>query len=303
MTRRQKHRLEYLLFRAIEILIHFLPMAVLEILAQIVVFFGFNIIKYRRDVALENLRYAFPEKSPQEREAIAYRSFHHFALLIFEFIKLSGWNDKKLAAKVKFTFDPQAQAILDTLKKNGGILVSGHFGNWEMAIAMLASRYFEMPAVVQKRQQNRFIDEKTIAMRTRWGVRMIHSRGAIRKLRTALNEQRVVALLADQDAGESGAFVPFMNRAASTPAGPAMLLLRSRASLNFSAAIRTGRYQFSGVIVPIEYHGGYELTHENIAAVTAGFTRELEALVRKHPEQYLWMHRRWKTPFEVKSKK
>ena len=270
-------------------------MAVLEIIARIIAFLGFKIIKYRRDVALENLRYAFPEKSPKDREKIAYRSYRHFALLIFEFMKLSGWTARELAKHVAFTPDPQMHAFLETHKNKSGILVSAHLGNWEMAIAILASQYFEMPVVVQKRQQNRLIDEKTIAMRARWGLKMIYSRGAIRKLRTALNDQRVVALLADQDAGESGSFVPFLNRLASTPAGPAILHLRSKAPIYFGSSIRTGRYQYKGVIIPIEYHGSYELTNENIDAVTAGFTRQLETVVRKYPDQYLWMHKRWKT--------
>lgn len=290
-----QHWLEYAFFRAFEIAVHGLPGPVLEALAGLLTFLIFDVIRYRRRVALDNLAHAFPEKSLRERERIARAAARHFALLLLEFMKLSGWDAATLQRKARFEMDAETRDILENRSKTGGIMVSGHFGNWEVAIAMMASQYWGAPVVVQKRQKNRWVDRKTIDMRERWGVRMVYARGAVRALLQALRERRMVVLLADQDAGRNGAFVPFLNRIASTPVGPAVLHLRSGKPLYFGANLRVGRYRYKIIVREIDYSGPAEISSENIAAVTAGYTALLEELVRLYPEQYLWMHKRWKT--------
>ncbi len=273
---------------------HLLPFFLVERFAGFLAFLLFRVIRYRRDVALENLQHAFPEKTAAEREAIAYASYRHFALLILEFLKVTHWKREDVH-RLKFHFDAQTLDIMENRAKEGGIVVSGHLGNWEMAIVKLASGYIREPIAVQKRQKNRLVDQKTIEMRERWGIKMIHSRGAIARLTTALKQKKVVALLADQDAGSRGCFVNFFGRPAATPVGPAVLHLRTGAPMYFLGCIRTGRQTFDCTLREIPYRGDRTVTDENITAVTAGFTRMLERYVRRYPEQYLWMHQRWKT--------
>jgi KDO2-lipid IV(A) lauroyltransferase len=175
------------------------------------------------------------------------------------------------------------------------VLVSGHFGNWEMAIAYLASRFFEGASVIQLRQKNALVDQHVVDMRRRWGMEIIYSRGAVNNALSALKANQFLALLCDQDAGTHGVFVPFFGRMASTPVGAAILHLRSKATLFFGFSVRVGKFKYKVYVTPIKYHGDYQVTTENIQKITAQFSALLEQYVRQYPEQYLWLHQRWKT--------
>ncbi len=297
MSKKIQHFLEYLVFRFFEKTIQLLPYPVLEALASGIAFLAFRVIRYRREVALDNLAHALPEKSPREHLAIAYHSYRHFALLILEFMKLSSWSPERLDRMVNLERTKEVETLLEQVKGRSAIMVSGHFGNWEVAIAYLASRFFEGASVIQQRQKNSRIDRHVADLRRRWGIEIIYSRGAVNNALGSLKENQFVGLLCDQDAGTRGVFVPFFGRMASTPVGAGVLHLRSRAPLFFGISIRAGRFQYKGVVEPIEYRGDYEVNTENIQKITAAFTAKLERYVRQYPEQYLWMHRRWKTQY------
>ena len=168
--------------------------------------------------------------------------------------------------------------------------MTGHVGNWEAAGAFLAAAGLPMAAVV-KRQRNPAFNDRMLETRRRSGVEPIYMQDARTRIPEALREGKTVALVADQDAGERGLFVPFLGREASTFRGPARLALSQNVPLFFGAAVRLGS----------EY--GWVL--EEIPRPDAGanaeweFTRRwvsrLEVQVRLRPEQYFWFHRRWKT--------
>lgn len=295
MSKAVQHRVEYFIFRAIETAIRTLPEFAILPFAHFMAFLAFRVIRYRRKVALENLANAFPEKSYRERLRIAFRSYRHFALLILEFMKQSSWTPERLEKMVDFKSTKVTEALQQSMKGKGAIMVSGHFGNWEVAIAYLASCFFEKASVIQQRQKNSLIDRHVAGLRRRWGIDIIYSRGAVNNALVSLGENRLVGLLCDQDAGTRGVFVPFLGRMASTPVGAGVLHLRSQAPLFFGLSIRTGKFEYKGLVEPIEYRGDYEVNTENIQKITAAFTAKLEQYVRQYPEQYLWMHRRWKT--------
>lgn len=293
VLKRAQHRVEYLVFRAVEISVRTLPEKALNIGSRLLAFLFFTVLRYRRDVALSNLAQAFPEKSSGERLAIAHASYRHFALMILEFMRLASLSRETLARRVKFDQPELIEKLAGSPR--GVIVVSGHFGNWELALAMLASHHWKAGSVIQARQSNRLIDRRTADMRRRWGVSVIHSRGAVTRGLAALSRRDFLALLGDQDGGRRGEFVPFLGRLASTPKGAAILMLRSKAPLVFGCCLREPNGNYKTSVIPIKYQGEYRVTDKNIAAVTAEFTARLEEKVREFPEQYLWMHRRWKT--------
>ncbi len=272
-----------------------LPKPALNSLAHSIALLVFHVIKYRRDVALDNLACAFPEKSDTERYAIAFNSYKHFALLIIEFMKMSSFTPEDLDKMVKIEKTPEVNTILKESKEKGTILVSGHFGNWEIAIALLATKYFESVSAIQARQRNYIVDKYIADKRRRWGIDLIYSRGAVTNALSAVGKNRLLGLLPDQDGGKRGVFVPFLGRMASTPVGAATLHLRSKSTLIFGCCLRTAPFQFKGYLVPLNIDSDLPLNRENAQIVTTRFTAELEKYIRQHPEQYLWMHRRWKT--------
>ena len=297
MNKNFRYKIEYYLFVMIEKMVHLTPGFLLGPVASGLAVLVFSVIRYRREVALENLTYAFPDMSSAERKKIAFGSYRHFALLILEFMKMSSWDVDDLEKMVRIEKTPAIDAIVEASQGQGTILVSGHLGNWEIAIALLASKYFDGVSVIQARQRNFILDKYIADMRRRWGIEIIYSRGAVKHALTSISRKRLLGLLPDQDGGKRGVFVPFLGRMASTQVGAATLHLRSRSSMIFGGCVRIGQFKYRGFLIPVNIDSSLKLNRENVQSVTAKFTAELEQLIRQYPEQYLWMHRRWKTPF------
>lgn len=296
-SRKFRYYLEYMIFRGIETMIILIPRFLILPFAKFIAFLIYRVLKFRRSVTLSNLAIAFPEKTVEERDAIGYGSYVHFSLLILEFMKLSGWQPEDL--EKKFTIDVSDGVIerFESATENGAVLVSGHLGNWEMAAAAVGSQYLDSITGIIKRQHNRYIDHYLINSRKRWSIRLVYSRGAIKSCLEALSRKQVVGLLCDQDGGKKGTFVPFFGKMSATPIGAALLSLKTRAPLYFFVCFRTGNFKYQAFLVPVPYDGEYDPTPENIQKLTTDFTAVLEKYIRLHPEQYLWMHKRWKTPY------
>ncbi|MCB0297104.1 MAG: hypothetical protein KDG51_18105, partial [Calditrichaeota bacterium] len=130
--RKVRYYIEYLVFRGIEMAIRLMPEIFLVGIARFFAFLGFKVLRYRRAVSLGNLAAAFPEKSAAERYRLAYRSYRHFAMLMLEFMKLTGWSLEKLERRLELDIPPEVQEWLDRRGQEGAIVVSGHFGNWEV---------------------------------------------------------------------------------------------------------------------------------------------------------------------------
>ncbi len=287
-----QHRLEYWGYIAVEKMVCSLPDGALPTVARFFAVLAFYLLRIRRKVSLDNLRIAFPRRSDAWRKTIAYRSYIHFALVILEFMKMRVWTPGKIAEKIDIS---EASDFLRTVKNGrGAILVSGHFGNWEIPMGYIHTLGIRSVAV-QQRQNNLLINEHMHRLRERWGIRIIYPGGALKKFLQALNEGELVALLGDQDAGERGTFVSFFNRPSSTHVGTALLYLRSGAPLFFGACIRKSSGNYLVKTFFIDQAEDRAETPSNIQRVTAAFTEKLEEMVRKYPEQYFWMHRRWKT--------
>jgi len=283
---------EYLGYRFIEATAIYLPERLLPFYARGLAFLVFRVLKIRRTVALQNLTLAFPEMSPAKCLEIAYQSYVHFLLLILEFWKLWRWNPERLTEMVQFRSHDLVNGLLK--ENSGAILVSAHFGNWEIGGAYL-TRYWKPFYVIQKRQKNRLVDQRMAALRRRWGMEIIYTRGAVRNSFRVLRKGHALALLSDQDAGKKGIFVPFFGRQASTPAGAAILHLKTGAPLFFGALVRRKPFHYQFELIPVPYQGAKIVNEENVQRVTAQITEIVEKYVRQFPEQYFWVHKRWKS--------
>jgi len=176
----------------------------------------------------------------------------------------------------------------------GVVVVSGHFGNWELMGASIAILGYPASYVVT-RQENELVERQMDNLRRSAGIEIIKRRDAAKGVLKALKQNRLVAILSDQDAHEAGAFVPFFGRPASTPRGAALFALRTGAALIFAESYRQGLGRLRVVFdrIPMQ-----DLPAERDAAVfelVRRFTARLEDAVRRHPQQWFWMHRRWKT--------
>jgi KDO2-lipid IV(A) lauroyltransferase len=245
----------------------------------------------RRRVAEDNLARAFPERGAAERARILVAHYRELGRVVAEYARLP-----ELARA------PQGEEIaavrglehLFTAREagRGALLLSGHYGNFELLGAFLGHIH-PVDFVVQP-LSNAGVEEWLSRQRAAAGVGQIPLGAGVRRVLEALRANRWVALVADQDARRHGVFVPFLGRPASTPAGPARLALATGAPLIMGFATRRP-------------DGGTELDVEPplavpdprapdaVATLTALHTARLEHWVRLRPEMWFWLHRRWKT--------
>ena len=174
------------------------------------------------------------------------------------------------------------------------ILVTGHFGYWELLGASVAALGYPM-AVVAKDQHNPAVNTLIIKGREKLGMKVISMAAATHAIMRALRRNECVGLLMDQDAGPGGTFVDFLGLEASTYQGPALFALRSGAPIIPCFIIREGAEHHRIVFEsPIEaVPTGDEIA--DIQRYTQTYTAVLERYVRTYPDHWFWVHRRWKT--------
>jgi len=247
----------------------------------------------RRGTILANLATAFPERSAAWRRRTLRACCRHFATVGLELFWLPRLTPEWLRERVE-VLDPGLPAAL--LARGRGLIgVGGHFGNWELMGAATALAGVPTSYIV-KRIHDPALDELVDGCRRAHGVETMTTREAGRGVLKHFARGRLVAFLSDQDARSKGVFVPFFGREASTPRGAAVFALRLGVPVLFVSCRRRpgGRFEIEYREVPVE--PDWTLREEHVRALTARFTALLEERIRRDPEQWFWMHRRWKTP-------
>jgi KDO2-lipid IV(A) lauroyltransferase len=285
------HLGEYLFVRLLAALVRVLPLPAALRLGELLGASLFHVIRIRRGVVLEQLSRAFPEK---DRGALLQHGAECYKNLCKIAVETVRCREKDVEEMSRFI---QVRGIhhLDRALAGGKglVVVTFHFGNWELMGSHVARLGYPVNVVVQ-RIHNPFIDRMVLEMRNGMGMRTIERKRAFKESYRALKKNMIVAFLADQDARENGVFVPFFHKPASTPKGPAILAIRCGAPAATAIMIRRGNGRFEIVIEPIEFEHGGNL-EQDVKRFTRTYTTRLEEYVKSYPEQWLWHHRRWKT--------
>lgn len=248
-------------------------------------------LRIRRALVDENLLHAFPDRSDDWRGHVARDCYRHLGREALAILALGSRSAAEIRERTPITGWDRLSAAID--RGRGVVVATAHFGNWELGGASLAVRGVGIDAIVQ-RQSNPLVDREIGSVREALGVRVIDRRHAPKRVLGSLREGRVVGFVADQDARRSGVFVPFFGRPASTHRGPALFAIRSGAPLFLGVAPRGTDDAYHCRVHEIEVDRSGPL-EEAIVRLTAAFTRKLEDEIRLAPEQYFWLHRRWKT--------
>jgi len=256
-------------------------------------------IGWRRQTILSNLAIAFPEKSPAERRAIGFRTWEHFLSMavdvilqrrmlnranLLEKIKFTGWGERFLAEHGMDALPDHVQRCL---------FCTGHFGNWELATGMFKLMGVSI-APVFTAPSNPFLADLIKRVRLDSQARFIERRGAVQTMIEILDARGNVGFLFDQEA-VSGMMVPLFGVEAPTHKTPAVIHRDLGVPLFFGSMIRRGdflRYEARGEI--LENPPRTDDRIADLRAILTDLNRRLEERVREFPEQYFWMHRRWK---------
>lgn len=244
----------------------------------------------RRKVTLENLNKAFPELSEHERKQIATDSWVNLGITLVELLA-----QPKIVEDIEsfIRFDNQHLVTSAFEKGRGIVFVSAHFGNWE-TLALGAPVCLNMPlSLIVKPQRNSRANRVLNAYRELTGNTLIDMDKAARAIVSTLANNGALALLADQSASaKADIFVPMFGRPTLTYKAPAALALRHRAALIVGFAVRDDHgYKATLEEVPFD---DLENTPEGVEELTRRHVAMLEQHIRKHPDHWVWQHKRWK---------
>ncbi len=292
-----KRVVNWLVYLIVRLLICFLQTLSLEAglkLAESLGHFGYVFDKRHRKVAEENLRRAFPGRySRAELERLVHTVFVHFASIVIEMahiprlLRRANWRQH-------ISVRNGDVAVGTILCNRPVILLTAHFGNWEIAGFSMGMFGFK-PHSIARALDNPYLEKMIRDFRTQTGQEIIYKRGAFDQVSAVMRRNSLVGILSDQDAGARGVFVDFFGRPASSHKGAAVLALEHDAPICVGFARRLGRdlrYEVwvEKVIDPREYRS----RPDPIFSIIQDSAHAVEAAVRQNPEQYFWLHRRWK---------
>ena len=251
----------------------------------------FDILRIRRDETIKNLGMAFPEKNQQQLELLAQKIFLHFSRFSVEHILMPKFYQKGFNGILGSANWEVLEKIFDRGK--GVMVLTGHFGNWELLGTMIQYKGFPTWAIAAE-MRNFKVDRLIQEHRLVTGGDIIFKDNAKIEIPKVLKNGEIVYLLSDQDAGDTGVFVPFLGRPAATAIGPALFVLRNQSPLVYATALfKDGKYNLYFEEIPIPKVN--KNLRQAIQKVTELHVNRLEKDIRRYPEQWFWLHRRWKT--------
>ncbi|MFN3427029.1 MAG: lysophospholipid acyltransferase family protein [Candidatus Thermochlorobacter sp.] len=281
----------YQLLRACAAIVQRLSEERLHTLAERLGNWLYDGLRLRRKLVEQNLLAAFPEKSAEERATIARKIYHGQALNLLEVLRLPLVRTRQ-DAQALFEIDPSVIDLHCFSKGRGGVIVSAHFGNWEL-MAVCWALATQPIAIVYKPLSNPYLNALLNQWRTQCGNELITMQEAPRLGLRRLREGKLLALLSDQSGHSDGYFMPFLGRPASVFLGAAVFALRTNLPMLLAMPIRTasGKYRLEITHIPTD-----DLTYsqENVHKLAARYTHAIEAYIRRYPEQWFWLHNRWK---------
>ncbi len=244
----------------------------------------------RRRITLQNLRAAFPQLAERARRAIARGAYVNMATAVMEGLWSGMLPDDALDAAVVTEDWARIRTALDA--GHGVLVATAHFGSWELFGEVIARRGIKLHAVV--RPLRGALNDRIMESRRHSGMGFIPPRGAILASAKALRRGEVVAMLIDQVLpAERGVFVPFFGRPACTTPALSMAAMRTGAPVFVAMAAREGEHlrMFIEGPFPVPDSGD---RRRDLVEHTAQVTAALERYIRRYPDQWLWLHRRWK---------
>ncbi|MGI5860458.1 MAG: lysophospholipid acyltransferase family protein [Myxococcales bacterium] len=270
--------------------LHRLPKRLAEALMRALAWLAWA-LGVRRAVARQSLAIAFPDMPEAKRRELARRNYLHLGTCAADFLRSPALKDEELRALV----DPGDWAKVEPYlrEKKGFIVATAHFGNFELFGVYAARR--GVPLAILTRVLKGAANARWVRTRALAGIREIH-RGWD-NLFKSVESGEALALLIDQNMLlKRAVFVPFFGRIAATTPAPAVVAEKTGAPVFLALMPRKDDGTYRVVIDgPFHFEGRSDDRQQDIVAFTAMLNDRLEARIREHPEQWFWLHRRWKT--------
>jgi KDO2-lipid IV(A) lauroyltransferase len=288
----------YAAVRVVVCIVQALPRGLIWRLADLLAGLAYRIDRRHRAVAAENLRHAFPHLDDAQVDRLVRAAYRHICLVAFEMTMLPRvFHRHNLFNYVRYPVSSHLDDAIAWFHAPRPVLVvTGHFGNWETfcyGTGLLGFR----GGFIARRLDNPYLDRFIARFRARTGQTLFDKNHDYDKIRQALAAGTRMGMVGDQDAGTRGLFVPFLGRPASTFKSIALLALEYNAAvLVFGTARRKLPLHCDVYLEDVILPEDFASHRDPVRGITERYTAALERLVRRHPDQYFWLHRRWKTP-------
>ena len=254
----------------------------------------YHLIKKRRQIALKNLQIAFGTQFTNSQQIeICKASFINVGKTCIEFLRFPKLNAENIWHEVSVEGAENLHAALAGGK--GAIVFLPHFGNWELLSLVYGALIPDRAKAIAFPLKNARLNTYIWRHREQMSLKLIPRKRAIRETLRALKNNEAVGFFADQNAGREGVFVNFLGKPASAVRGPVTLALKTGAALLFSISIRQPNDRHRVYISPPIHPTPSEDLERDVETYTTQMLKHLEAYIHKHPEQWLWLHNRWKT--------
>jgi len=286
-----RYYLETLLFRILFAVINLFSLCTARRIGRLLGLLNYYIPRIRLDVVEWQLKESFPEKTDSEIRQLLKKINISSGYTAVEFCWFSSRRFNEIQEHVIIKGKGHLRTALE--HKKGCIIFSGHFGNWELAAQLLGSLSEGIYAVAKK-QKNPYFNDLINQLRSTNNIHLIDKKIALRGIVNALNENKLILMLGDQNAGKTGVPATFFGMTAPTNPGSAKIAIKYKVPVVFALCFRRndGKFELfmSKPIIP-EVHTTLD---EAVLEYTQFFTSELEQWIKKMPCQWFWFHRRWK---------
>jgi KDO2-lipid IV(A) lauroyltransferase len=287
-----KNIVEYILFISFSKFFQLLGLNLSRKFSFLIAVLFYYIIPIRKRTVLDNLHTAFPDYNEKKIKGIAFGSYKSFALTLAEILYMPAMSKEDIIKQV-------VCANKDLIKKkyeenNGVILLSAHFGNWEYIATSVAAQINISFSVIIKPQRNPYVTNWMNKARTKWNNEIVPLGISIKQTYQTLKDKKIVAMVADQRGPEESIKINFFGSNLSVYTGPAVLSLKTGAPLLYGISVRQNDYSYKSVITEISKENLPESNEEKIKELSQRHMTYLEGYIREYPEQWLWMHKRWK---------
>ena len=278
----------YILLKIVSWAFQIFPRALALFVGRTLGSFFYYFVPLRKSIALKNLEIAFPDWNLDKRKSLLHSSYRHYGMVLVDFFRLPQVKRKQDKTIVNIP----TESIELITQFSGGIILSGHIGNWEYIGPSLGINNIKCAGVAQIQRNstsNQFFNE----LRRSENVKIIPVDSGSKVMIQTILDGYYLGLISDQNAGVKGTEAQFFDNPVSVPKGAAAFHLKTNTPILVGFCILCGDYSYHLSFQELDVQGLPEKSNEIIVEINRRYSKLLEEAVREYPQQYFWFHRKW----------
>ena len=278
----------YILLKIVSCVFQVSPRAFALFIGRTLGSFFYYFIPLRKSIAMKNLEIAFPDWNSDKRKSLLHSSYRHYGMVLVDFFRLPKVNRAKDKIIVQIP-----QKSLKLLKQSpGGIIMSGHIGNWEYIGPSLGIHNIKCAGVAQI-QRNSTSNQYFNELRRSENVKIIPVDGGSKIMIQTIRDGNYLGLISDQNAGRKGTEAQFFNSSVSVPKGAGAFHLKTNTPILLGFCILSNDFTYHLSFEELDVERLSDNSNEAILEINQRYSKLLEETVREYPQQYFWFHRKW----------